>query len=350
MERGYIQYKIQSMSISGSGGFMTKTVHFFFILFYLSLPCTLLAADKRLNKLTKLQYEVTQKNGTEKPFQNEYWNNKRDGIYVDLVSGEALFSSLDKYDSGTGWPSFTKPIRQEAVKEKADLKMIIPRTEIRSSSADSHLGHVFDDGPKDKGGLRYCMNSASLKFIPLEEMKAKGYGEFLFSFREKKKWEIATLAGGCFWGVEELMRQQKGVIETRVGYTGGVTKNAKYDEVRTGITGHAEAVQVLYDPKITSYENILLYFFRIHDPTTSNQQGNDVGTQYRSHLFYENEKQKEIAFKVKDRVEKSKKWKRPVVTKLDQLKEFWPAENYHQKYLVKNPKGYTCHFERSLNF
>lgn len=135
-------------------------------------------------KLTPLQYEVTQSCGTEKPFDNEYWNNHAEGIYVDVVSGEALFSSKDKYDSGSGWPSFTKPIKETTIKTKSDRTAGMERTEVRSGDADSHLGHVFTDGPKDKGGLRYCINSASLKFIPKNEMKAKGYSEYLQLFEK----------------------------------------------------------------------------------------------------------------------------------------------------------------------
>lgn len=134
-------------------------------------------------KLTPLQFEVTQNGGTEKPFNNEYWDNKSEGIYVDVVSGEALFSSIDKFDSGTGWPSFTKPLNEKNIKTKADKSGFFTRTEVLSQKADSHLGHVFDDGPKDKGGLRYCMNSASLKFIPKEKLKESGYGEYTELFK-----------------------------------------------------------------------------------------------------------------------------------------------------------------------
>lgn len=129
--------------------------------------------------LTDMQYKVTQEEGTEPAFNNEYWDNKKPGIYVDVVTGEALFSSLDKYDSGTGWPSFTKGIHDKNLETKIDLKFGLPRTEVRSKNGNGHLGHVFDDGPKDKGGKRFCINSAALKFIPLEDLKEKGYGQYL---------------------------------------------------------------------------------------------------------------------------------------------------------------------------
>tara|TARA_R110000868_G_scaffold72133_9_gene210434 strand:+ start:135 stop:638 length:504 start_codon:yes stop_codon:yes gene_type:complete len=144
--------------------------------------------DKKqlVDKLTPLQYKVTQEDGTEKPFDNEYWDNKRDGIYVDIVSGEPLFSSKDKYKSGTGWPSFTRPINSEAITTKTDRKFFIKRTEVRSKLADSHLGHVFEDGPAPTG-LRYCMNSASMRFIAKEDLEKEGYGEFKELFNEEKK-------------------------------------------------------------------------------------------------------------------------------------------------------------------
>jgi len=131
-----------------------------------------------LGRLSSLEYRVTQEDGTEPAFRNRYWDNHDDGIYVDVVSGQPLFSSHDKYDSGTGWPSFTKPIAPDAVRGKTDWKLFAPRTEVRSTGADSHLGHVFHDGPRDAGGLRYCMNSASLRFIPAADLEAQGYGEY----------------------------------------------------------------------------------------------------------------------------------------------------------------------------
>ncbi|HRK02994.1 MAG TPA: bifunctional methionine sulfoxide reductase B/A protein [Oligoflexia bacterium] len=302
------------------------------------------------SRLTAEQYRCTQEAGTEKPFANAYWDHKEDGIYVDVVSGEALFSSIDKYDSGSGWPSFTKPLESQNIKSIQDRSHGMDRTEVRSKNADSHLGHVFDDGPKQAGGLRFCINSAALRFVPLAQMKTQGYGAFLFAFAEKKHWQIATLAGGCFWGMEELLQKLPGVIETQVGYTGGTLENAVYTEVKKGTTGHAEAVQVLFDPAFISYEKILLEFFRIHDPTTVDRQGNDIGTQYRSAIFFHNAEQKQIAERVKKRVNDSGKWKKPVVTALVPQARFWRAEEYHQKYLDKTPNGYTCHFARPFEF
>lgn len=300
-------------------------------------------------RLTPEQYRCTQEAGTEKPFQNAYWNLKDDGIYVDVVSGEPLFSSLDKYDSGSGWPSFTKTIDDGVVKTSEDKSAGMVRTELRSKNGNSHLGHLFDDGPAP-GGNRFCINSASLKFVPVDELKSKGLGKYLFRFKDKKKWETLAVAGGCFWGVEELFRKQKGVIETQAGYAGGFLKNPKYSDVKKGDTGHAESVEILFDPKQTNREALLLYFFKIHDPTTPNQQGNDKGTQYRSVIFYANDGEKKEAEKVLARVKKSNAWKKPVVTELVKVDQFWRAEDEHQKYLERIPNGYTCHFERKMTF
>jgi len=142
-----------------------------------------LSEEELKKRLSRQQYEVTQRDGTEAPFQNEYWDNKREGLYVDVVSGEPLFSSRDKFESGSGWPSFTKPVRTEAVTEHQDLKLFSARTEVRSKLANSHLGHVFEDGPEPTG-LRYCMNSSSLRFIPVEDLEKEGYGQFMELFKK----------------------------------------------------------------------------------------------------------------------------------------------------------------------
>ena len=160
------------------------------------------------------------------------------------------------------------------------------------------------------------------------------------------KREVAILAGGCFWGMEEIIRKIPGVLETKVGYTGGAVVRPTYKMICTGITGHAEGVQITFDPTKLSYEDLLGHFFRMHDPTTLNQQHNDRGTQYRSAIFYTTEEQKKAAEKVKERVDKSGKWKKPIVTEITKAGEFWPGEDYHQKYLITNPGGYNCHFLR----
>lgn len=162
--------------------------------------------------------------------------------------------------------------------------------------------------------------------------------------------EIATLAGGCFWGVEELIRAQPGVVRTTVGYTGGTTASPVYETVKTGATGHAESIEIEFDPAKTSYEKILRFFFTMHDPTTLNRQGNDMGSQYRSAIFVHDEGQKRMAEKVIQHVETSGAWKKPVVTEVVPAGKFYPAEAYHQAYLQKHPNGYTCHWVRAVKF
>lgn len=159
------------------------------------------------------------------------------------------------------------------------------------------------------------------------------------------KTEVAIYAGGCFWGMEHLLRKVPGVVDTDVGYIGGKTKNPTYEQICTGLTGHAEAIRVVFDPaKISFAELTEKWFFRIHDPTTKNRQGNDIGTQYRSAIFYTTEEQKTVAEEVKARVDKSGKWKKPLVTEITAATDFFNAEAYHQDYLKKNPNGYNCHY------
>ena len=295
--------------------------------------------------LTPDQYRVTQRNGTEPAFTGQYWDHHEPGIYVDVVSGEPLFASTDKFDSGTGWPSFTRPIEKTNVVVKRDFKMLFPRTEVRSAQADSHLGHVFKDGPRERGGRRYCINSAALRFVHRDDLEAKGYGEYVTLFEKENtmsEYKSAILAGGCFWGMQDLIRRQPGVISTRVGYTGGQNANATY----RNHPGHAEAVEIVYDPAKTDYRALLEFFFQIHDPTTKDRQGNDRGSSYRSAIFYLDDEQRQVALDTIADVEASGLWPGTVVTEVTPAAEFWEAEPEHQDYLMRIPNGYTCHFPR----
>ena len=301
--------------------------------------------------LSPEQYHVTQKNGTERPFTGEYWDNHEPGIYVDVVSGEPLFASVDKFESGSGWPSFTRPIDSTDapnVVEKRDFSHLMMRTEVRSAHGDSHLGHVFTDGPKADGGLRYCINSAALRFIHLDDLEAEGYGAIPAALLESggtgmSDYPKAILAGGCFWGMQDLIRKQPGVVSTRVGYTGGDNANATY----RNHPGHAEAIEIAYDPALTDYRALLEFFFQIHDPTTKDRQGNDRGTSYRSAIFYTDDEQKAVALDTIADVDASGLWPGKVVTEVTPASDFWEAEPEHQDYLERQPWGYTCHFPRA---
>jgi peptide methionine sulfoxide reductase msrA/msrB len=278
-------------------------------------------------RLTAEQYRVTQERGTEPPFENAYWNNHEPGIYLDIVSGALLFTSETKYDSGCGWPSFTEPAGEDSIIEVPDHSAGLSRTEIRGRDSGAHLGHVFPDGPAPRG-LRYCVNSAALRFVPEREC-------------------TAVLAAGCFWGSEAYFRRVPGVLSAVVGYTGGQTVEPRYEEVSSGVTGHAEAVRVLFDPERITYRAILRHFFRMHDPTTLNRQGPDVGSQYRSAIFYIGEFQKEVAGEEIRAIGVSGKRRTPVVTELVPCGVFWTAEEYHQRFLEKHPGGY-CHVDPGL--
>ena len=265
--------------------------------------------------------------GTEMPFTGEYVYNKDDGTYVCKRCDAPLFRSSDKFDSGTGWPSFDDEI-PGAIKKETDADG--RRTEILCANCGAHLGHVFyNEGFTDKNA-RYCVNSISLDFS-----REGGADTAVTGTTEK-----AVFAGGCFWGVEYHFQKVPGVKAVISGYTGGSKENPSYKEVSSGATGHAEAVEVEYDPSVVSYEKLAKLFFEIHDPTQVDRQGPDIGSQYRSAVFYANDEQKKVAEKLITEL-KAKGY--DVATKLEPAEEFYPAEDYHQDYYAKTGHQPYCH-------
>jgi len=280
--------------------------------------------EMKLNKLTPDEERVIIHKATEYPFTGKYYNHFEKGTYICKRCNNPLYKSEDKFDSGCGWPSFDDEI-PGAIKRIPDKDGI--RTEIVCSNCGAHLGHIFiGEGFTDKN-TRHCVNSISLMFIP-EKKESKAY-----------------FAAGCFWGVQYYFNKFEGVISTKVGYTGGDFKNPTYKDVCSGSTNHAEAVEVLYDPTKISYEKLVKLFFEIHDFTQVNRQGPDIGTQYRSAIFYVDENQKQIANKIID-ILKTKGYN--VATQVSKVNIFYPAEDYHQNYYEKKGGLPYCHSYKKI--
>jgi peptide methionine sulfoxide reductase msrA/msrB len=302
-----------------------STVMFFLAI--LSMPSCAQSSKpnyKNMKTLTPEEKAVIINKGTERPFTGMYENNKEKGTYLCKQCNAPLYRSDDKFDSGCGWPSFDAEI-PGAVKRIPDADG--RRTEIVCANCGGHLGHVFTgEGftPKD---TRHCVNSISLQFVK-SPVPALDFTE------------TAIFAGGCFWGVEHLMQKEPGVLTVVSGYIGGKTDHPTYKEVCQNNTGHAEAVQITYDPSLTSYEKLAKLFFEIHDPEQVGGQGPDLGNQYRSEIFYTTPEQKEIAEKLIGLL-KAKGYK--ISTHVTPATTFWEAEAYHQDYYDHKGTEPYCH-------
>lgn len=294
--------------------------------------------------LTPEQFRILRSSGTERPFCGALLENKTEGVYTCAACGLPLFASSAKFESGSGWPSFFKPIADGNVAERVDRSHGMTRTEINCARCDGHLGHVFDDGPRPTG-LRFCLNSESLEFTPMEEVASladpaamqKNAGETKNPISADGQRASVVFAGGCFWCVEAVFEELDGVIEAVSGYAGGSKETANYKDVSTGKTKHAEAVRIIFDPAKISYEELLQVHFATHDPTQLNRQGNDYGPQYRSTIFYANEREKALAEAIIEDLTDAKAFSKPIVTTLEPLTEFYVAESYHQNYVCENP-------------
>ncbi len=275
-----------------------------------------------LNKLTPEEERVILNKGTEAPFSGKFEKHKAAGTYVCKQCEAPLYRSNDKFESGCGWPSFDDEI-PGAVKRTLDADG--RRTEITCNQCGGHLGHVFEGEQLTPNNIRHCVNSVSLDFVAAAAEIAT---------------EKAYFAGGCFWGTDHLLAQAEGVISSQAGYMGGFTENPTFEEVCSKRSGHAEAVEVVFDPSKTNFETLAQLFFEIHDPTQKDRQGPDVGSQYRSAIFYVDGEQKAISERLIG-VLKTKGY--DVATELAEADKFWEAEAYHQDYYVNTGKQPCCH-------
>ena len=273
-------------------------------------------------------YAVAREADTERAFTGTMWKSETKGTYYCATCGNKLFKSDQKFVSSCGWPSFFEQNNKESITFKADNSYGMQRTEALCGRCDSHLGHLFDDGPEPTG-KRYCMNAISLDFVP--DGVASTSGDI----------ETVVIGGGCFWCVEAVYQNLDGVKSVYSGYAGGSVENPSYEEVCTGRTGAAEVVEITYDKTKTNLDEIFKVFFTVHDPTTLNRQGADVGTQYRSVIFYKNENEKKAA---QDLIKDLNKevFDNKIVTTLEPLKKFYKAEEYHQGYYENNKNKPYC--------